>query len=251
MEISLAAETISRIGALPITNSLVHSAFTSVLFILGSVILAVKGLSRVPKGFQNGIEFIIEKLLHSIESITGDRKKAVKFFPLVSTIFLFLLVSNYIGLLPFVGPLGVYEIHEGKTIFIPLFRSAAADMNTTLSLALISVIATHLFGVAGIGLWKHAGRFINPKLLLKNPILFFVGLLEMIGEIAKIVSFSFRLFGNIFAGEVLLIVIGSLVAYIAPIPFYFLELFVGFIQALVFATLTLVFLTMATSESHH
>ncbi|MEK7158525.1 MAG: F0F1 ATP synthase subunit A, partial [Patescibacteria group bacterium] len=135
-------------------------------------------------------------------------------------------------------------------VLIPLFRSANSDLNTTLALALISVLGTHIFGIITLGFWRHIGKFVNFKLLVKNPIMFAVGILEVFGEVSKIVSFSFRLFGNIFAGEVLLVVMGTLVSFVAPVPFYFLELFVGFIQALVFAILTLVFLTMAT-ESHH
>lgn len=251
MDISLAAEPVFEIGHIEITNSLITSLLVTVLFLVFAFILHKKGLKKIPRGLQNIVEIAFEGLYNLIKGVTGDDKRAKRFFPLVATFFLVIIVSNYFGLLPIVGSIGFDEVHEGKSVFVPLFRSANSDLNTTLALALVSVISTHVLGVAALGFWKHVGKFINFKLLLKNPIMFGVGILEVFGEISKIVSFSFRLFGNIFAGEVLLIVMGGLVAYVAPVPFYFLELFVGFIQALVFAMLTLVFLSMATVEAHH
>ena len=131
--------------------------------------------------------------------------------------------------------------------FIPLFRGSTADLNTTLALALIAVVSIQYFGIRDLKL-AYFKKFIN----LSNPIMFFVGILELISEVSKIISFAFRLFGNMFAGEVLLTVIGSLVPIIAPLPFPGLEIFVGFIQALVFSMLTAVFLSMAVSvqEQH-
>lgn len=251
MDISLAAEPIFHLGPLTVTNSLINALVASLLLFGFVGLLRLRGLNSIPRGLQNLAEVIVEGLLTLIRSVTGDRKRAEKFFPIIATIFIFIMISNYLGLIPGVGPIGFHEEHEGREVFIPLFRAATADLNTTLALAFIAVITTHVFGVTALGLWKHLGKFVNFKLLFKNPILFAVGILEIFGEISKIVSFSFRLFGNIFAGEVLLIVMGGLVAYLAPIPFYFLELFVGFIQALVFAMLTLVFLTMATEQPHH
>lgn len=245
MEISLAAESFAKLGEFKITNSLVSIWVVGWILILLSLIVS-RRLHLVPRGLQNIFEVIIEFLLGLIENVTGDKRKARRFFPLVATIFIYILVNNYFGLLPGVGTIGFREGH----LLVPLFRSANSDLNMTLALALLAVIATHIFGVVAIGLFKHAGKFINLKMLFKNPVFFFVGILELISEVSKVISFSFRLFGNIFAGEVLLIVIGGLVAYLAPVPFYFLELFVGFVQALVFAMLTLVFLTMATAEQH-
>lgn len=250
MDISLAAEPITRLGPLTITNSLINGFLATAIISASAIGLSLRGFSKIPRGFQNVLEFIVESLLKFIQSVTGDEKRAKRFFPLIATLFLFIMVSNYLGLLPGVGSIGFYEVHEGERVLVPLFRSANSDLNTTLALALISVLGTHFFGIITLGFWRHIGKFINFKLLFKNPIMFAVGILEVFGEVSKVVSFSFRLFGNIFAGEVLLVVMGSLVSFVAPVPFYFLELFVGFIQALVFAILTLVFLTMAT-ESHH
>ena len=141
----------------------------------------------------------------------------------------------------------VAEHKERK--FTPLFRPGSADLNTTLALALISVVITQIVGFKTLGI-GYLKKFFN----FKNPIAFFVGVLELISEFAKIISFSFRLFGNIFAGEVLLAVILMLVPYFAPIPFYGLELFVAVVQAFVFAMLTLVFIKLAMiphTEEHH
>lgn len=131
---------------------------------------------------------------------------------------------------------------EHASVFVPLFRASTADLNTTIALALISVGMTQYYGVAYLGL-SYFTKFLNFK---QGPIFTFVGLLEIISELAKVISFAFRLFGNIFAGEVLLAVIAYLLPLIAPVPFLGLEIFVGFIQALVFAMLTLVFINMAT-----
>ena len=136
------------------------------------------------------------------------------------------------------------EAKEGS--FIPYFRPGTADLNGTLGLAIISVLATQFYGLSFVGM-GYFSKFIN----FSNPIGFFVGILELISEFAKIISFAFRLFGNIFAGEVLLVVTTYLAKLVVPMPFYGLEYFVGFIQALVFAMLSLVFFNMATQEHAH
>jgi F-type H+-transporting ATPase subunit a len=126
---------------------------------------------------------------------------------------------------------------------VPLFRSPAADLNFTLAFAVISVIVTNIIGMASVGTFKHLGKFFN----FKGPIEFFIGILELISEIAKIVSLTFRLFGNVFAGEVLLTIIAFLVPYIIPLPFLFLEIFVGLIQSFIFAMITLVSISLHTA----
>ena len=137
-----------------------------------------------------------------------------------------------------------HELKGGEDILVPLLRPANADLNMTLAMAMISVIAAQIFGIITLGIFKHTGKYLN----FKSPILFVVGLLELVGEVAKMVSFSFRLFGNIFAGEVLLTVIAFLLPIVAPLPFYGLELFVGLIQALVFMMLTAVFIKSAVTS---
>ncbi len=196
----------------------------------------------VPGGMQNVIEVVVELLRDMITGVTGNDKQTRKFFPIVATIFLFVLLSNWLGLIPGVGSIGLMEVGPEGTIIIPLFRAGSADLNFTLALAIASVFAAQYFGIAALGIVKYSKKFIN----LKDPIKFFVGILELIGETAKLISFSFRLFGNVFAGEVLLLVITFLVPYLVPLPFYLLEVLVGVIQAFIFSMLTLVFLKMAT-----
>lgn len=256
MNISLAAEPIFHIGSFAVTNSLVVGLIVTLIFATVAWFISRRKFQEVPSGFQNFMEVLIEGALTFIESVTGNREQAKRFLPLTATIFFFVLLSNWFGLLPGVGTIGIYEIHEGHTVLVPFLRSASADLNTTLAIALISVFGTQIFGIVTLGFFQHAAKYINLGSLIKhfnfqNIILFFVGILELVSEVAKVVSFSFRLFGNVFAGEVLLIVISALVPYLAPLPFLFLEIFVGLVQALVFSLLTLVFLTIATAEHAH
>jgi F-type H+-transporting ATPase subunit a len=214
-----------------------------VLLILALLLRRTK-YREVPGRYQAFWEMIVEGLDDFFDTIIGDRAKTRQFFPLVATIFIFLMIANWMGILPGVGSITIEGVHDGHLMPLPLFRSMNADVNMTLAVAIISVVMTQVFGIAALGVAPHLGKyFVAPW---KDPIMSFVGILELIAEFAKIVSFSFRLFGNIFAGEVLLVVISFLVPYAAPLPFIGLEIFVGFIQALVFAMLTLVFLKMAT-----
>jgi F-type H+-transporting ATPase subunit a len=139
----------------------------------------------------------------------------------------------------------IIEAHQedGKEVLVPLFRSANSDINLTLSLALISVLVTHYFSITTLGFGSYLARYLSL-----NPIYLFVGILEIIAEFTKVISLSFRLFGNIFAGEALLVTISGILAFIAPLPFMMLELLVGFVQATVFMMLTLVFMTILTEK---
>lgn len=246
MNISLSAETIFHIGSFPVTNTILMSWIASLLILI-VLLLVSKKLKNVPSKFQGLVEVIFEVAISMISQIIHSKEKSKIFFPLVFTIFIFILLSNWLGIVPGVGSIGINEVHNGKEVFVPLFRTANSDINITLAFAIISVIITHIFGIITIGFLKYVSKYMSFK---KGFIYFFVGMLELVGELAKFLSFSFRLFGNIFAGEVLLIVIAFLIPYIAPIPFLGLEIFVGLIQALIFAMLTLVFLEMATTENH-
>lgn len=243
MEISLAAEKIAHLGPIPITNSMVTSWVASILLITLSF-FATRNLKLIPKGIQNTFELVIEFLIGTIDSVIGNREQTKRYFPLLATIFLFIIANNWFGLLPGIGTIGLREEHLGKSIFVPIFRAGNADLNTTLALAIIAVIMIQVFGIIAIGGFKYASKFLN----FKSPIMFFVGILEFISELSRIISYSFRLFGNIFAGEVLLAVISMLFAFVLPLPFMGLEIFVGFIQALVFTMLTIVFIKMATLD---
>lgn len=259
-EVTLYAEPVAHFGHFTITNSLITT--WAVVFVVLVISLAIKLKSKlVPRGFQNFFEFIIEGAMNLADQVTGDKKITAKVFPLAFTIFLFVLISNWMGILP-LGGFGLIETTEHGKAFIPFIRSGTADINTTLALGLVAVIGSNIFGIVSIGLWKMFNKYVNikalgdmvvkikkePTLLISAPIMVFVGLLELVGEFAKIASLSFRLFGNVFAGEVLLMSMSALLAYILPLPFLGLELFVGAIQAFIFAVLTLVYFTIAASD---
>lgn len=241
MEISIAAETVTHVLGMPVTNSLLASLLTTVILVTVGF-LATRNLKTIPKGVQNLLELAIESLYNMIQDVTQDKERTYKFFPMVATIFLFVIISNWMGLLPGFSTIGAYETTEaGHEVLVPFLRSANSDLNSTIALAVTSVLSIQIMGIAILGFAKYSKKFIN----LSSPIAFFIGLLEIISEVARMISFSFRLFGNIFAGEVLLTVIMTIAPFIAPLPFFALELFVGFIQALVFAMLLLVFMNTA------
>lgn len=247
MHISLAAEELFTIFGIPITNAL-FTSWIVVVILIALALLIKKSMAVIPSGIQNVTEALFEGMLSISDSVTGARKQSEKFFPFVATIFFFVLFGNYFGLLPGIGTIGLDIIKHGEHEFVPIFRPINADLNTTLALAIVSVLATQVVGIMAVGAVKYSKKFFNIN---KNPVFTFVGILELISEFAKFISFSFRLFGNVFAGEVLLVVVAFLVPYVAPLPFFFLELFVGFIQAFVFALLTLVFFKVATLAEEH
>lgn len=245
LHISLAAEPLFHLGSFPVTNSMIASLGAA--GVLGIVARAIsRSIKPVPGKLQNVAEVVVQWLLDLMDNVTNDRAQTKKFFPFVATIFLFILTMNWMGLLPIFGTIGLNEIDHGEKVFVPLLRAGTADLNMTVAIAMISVILIQVFGVMYIGIKKHLRKYFNP-----NPSMTFVGLIELVSEFTKIISFSFRLFGNVFAGEVLLLVISTLVPVIAPVPFYLLEIFVGLIQAFVFALLTLVFLKIAATAEEH
>ena len=260
-ETTLFAEPIFHVGNFTITNSLLTSWMTVIILVVFFILISKK-IKKVPSGIQNIFEILLEEALKMADSVTGERKKSEKFLPIALAIFLFILVNNWLGLLPGIGTIGFVENAQHGRVFIPFFRGGTADLNTTLALALFVVIASHVMGIIVVGAWKHFNKFINleaflqipkkirkdPTVILVNPIQAFVGLIEVIGEIAKVASLSFRLFGNIFAGEMLLASMMAIFAFILPLPFIFLEIIVGIIQALIFAMLTLVFMTIASQD---
>ena len=260
-ENSLFAEPIADIGGFPITNSLVNSWAAILIIVIFSVLIKRK-INIIPGKMQNAFEMVIEVFLGMFDAITGSRKLSLKFFPLVFSFFVLILVSNWLGLLPGMGSIGQIQLHDGHNVFIPYLRAGTADLNTTLALATIAVVASHIIGVISIGIWSHLNKFFNVKaiaeipkkfkedkmVIMVNPVMVMASLLEIITELAKVASLSFRLFGNVFAGEVLLATMSAMLAFGLPLPFMFLEVLVGFVQALVFALLTLSYLTMSTEK---
>ncbi len=255
-ESTLYAEPVFHIGSFEVTNAL----FTGWIAVVVIAILAVSlrlSLKKVPGRLQHFFEYLVEGGLSLSDQITGSRKVSERVFPIAVTIFSFVLVNNWLGILP----LGGFGVVEGNA-FIPFVRSGTADINTTLMLAVVAVLASNIFGVIVIGLWKAINKYLNfkvlghmvtkvrkePTILVMAPVMFFVGIIEIVGEMAKVASLSFRLFGNVFAGEVLLMSMSALFAYGLPIPFLFLEVLVGFIQALIFSMLTLVYFTIAAED---
>lgn len=268
MSVPVAAEKLFMLGALPVTNSILTGWIAVGVFVIGAAVLSRKA-SLIPKGFQNAAEMLIEGMLSFMDQVTNDRVRSRRFLPLVGTLFVFILLANWMGLLPGVGTIGLWGMgHEGKEL-IPLFRPATSDLNMTIAMSIVSVIASHALGIMTVGFFKYGNKFIQLGTVWKALarigkvpagtyaidlfaalVEFMVGLIELISEAAKMVSLSLRLFGNIFAGEVLIRVLSSLIAYVMPTPFMFLEVIVGIVQALVFSMLTLVYLTIATEKPH-
>ncbi len=241
-EISVKPEVLANFGSFSLTNTLLISWFIVLGLIFFSWLITKKQhLTRTSK-LQIITESVLEFLLNLIDSITQDRKLTLKVFPLIATIFIFVLFSNWIELLPGLGTIKL-KTSEGE---VPLIRSSSADLNTTLALALISFFFIQFWGIKSLKL-----NYLKKFFSIKNPISFFVGILELISEFTKIISFSFRLFGNIFAGEVLLLVTLILIPFLVPIPFLVLEIFVGLIQAFIFSIITLIFIKVATLKHEH
>jgi F-type H+-transporting ATPase subunit a len=299
-EISIAAEPVFELFGFTITNTLLASWLTMIVLIIGAW-AGTRKMGEIPGRWQGLLEMLIEGFYGLVERASGP-KWARRFFPVVMTIFLFVIASNWLGLTPLFGSWGpLHHAEHGESVewlngsetiglwlaseedshqetvegthkegggylLIPMFRAATTDLNVTLALALVSVLMTQYFGVKGLGV-GYFGKFIAVGGIVKaftkkglgcigriaafgmGLIDVFIGIVELISEIGKIVSFSFRLFGNIFAGEVLLLVMAFLVPYLASLPFYGLEIFVGFVQALVFMMLTVAFFVVAMS--HH
>lgn len=254
-----AAEQLFHIGTFPITNAMVNAWIAVAFFVLVALVVRTKK-AAVPRGIQNVAEAVVEFMLSEIQKVTGDAKRSRMFLPIVGTIFLLVLFSNWLGLIPGTGSIGIWGMHEGELELIPLLRPAGSDLNFTLAIAAFAVLASHAFGIRALGMTGHLSKFVNvrgifrafkhgPMAVVVACIEFGVGLIEIVSEVAKVLSLSLRLFGNVFAGEVLMTVMLGIFAYFLPLPFVFLELLVGVIQATVFSLLTLAYLTVAT-EAH-
>ncbi len=300
--VAIAPEILFSVAGFDVTPTLITSVIVFIILI-GFGFLSTRNMQDIPSGAQNVIEVIIEQMVNLFEGIAGPMWR--KFFTIAATIFLLVLVSNFVGLIPGAGSIGVIKVGEethskienGQVCFeneethtcnpsgifivgdapeflkpislanknaeargehpeehaalAPFLRAPSSDINLPLALALVSVIMTQVYGMQKQGL-KYWTRFFSFGRLLKGDIAFglidvFVGLVEFISEIGKIVSFTFRLFGNVFAGEIILLIMAFLF-FILPFPFVLFEFFVAFIQAFVFAVLTMAFMRIATAE---
>jgi F-type H+-transporting ATPase subunit a len=250
---ALGPEALITIGNIPITNTVVNTVLVDTV-LLGTAFYLKDRIRKIPGTLQNLLEFVIHTFYELTESIAG--KNAAKIFPWFLTFFLFILVSNWSGLIPGQGSIGFHhaanevqseaESEVSKEAhLIPLMKNATSDLNVTLALALISLIATHTLAIRSTGIKEYLSRFFSF-----NPILLFVGLLEIVSEFTKLISLSFRLFGNIYAGEIVLHTISTLFAFVFPVPFILLEVIVGLVQALVFSMLTMVFMSVLMTPHH-
>lgn len=300
LHIAISPETLFQVGGFDVTNTL-FTSYVVTIFLLAFLIIANIKLKQTnkPQGLQNILEAIVDGLYSFFDTITGSAKRTAQLTPIIASFFIFIMLNNWVELLPGfhtivytgeptvklvdipfvsnaepahaveheVAPLVDPELTEAAhdedvveyeetthdstseeehNTGVALFRGAHADLNMTLALSLISVAAVQYFGLKTLG-----GSYLKKYINFSSPIMFFVGILELISEFSKVLSFAFRLFGNIFAGEVLIGVISFLIPAFLPIPFIGLEIFVGFIQALVFSMLSLVFMNMAMTQEHH
>jgi len=307
--IAIAAEELTKVGPVKITNTMITSwcvvALTAAFFLL-----AVRKWSLVPHGLQNFVEAGLEAFYNLVVNVAGE-KNGRRFFPVVATIFLYVVISNWLSLTPIYNSIGwvghdedphkqieehgfvegiIFDdtglgdiriiplsglgnlritsdknkieagepegpqkyqkaVQDGKFVgeLIPLFRGSNTDLNTPLALAIASAIAVEFWGISSLGLFSYGKKFFN----FTTPINAFVGLLELVSELVRLVSFTFRLFGNMFAGEVVILMFTFLTPLVITLPFYGLEIFVGLIQAFIFSMLTLVFGVMAVTHGDH
>jgi F-type H+-transporting ATPase subunit a len=241
IHVALKPYIVGELYGVPITATLITTWLTMFVLIVGTFFFTRKP-QLVPKKIQSIAEMIVGGVYDYMSDVLESRKLAMKYFPVVMTIFIFVLALNWIGLLPGVTAVGLN--HDGH--FTPILYPAATDLNITIAFAIIAFLTIEMAGVVALGVFKYGGKFIN----FHSPLAFIIGLIELISEVARLISFSFRLFGNIFAGKTLLVVIMFFVPYILPVPLYAFEVFVGFIQAFIFAILTLFFIKIAVAEPH-
>lgn len=307
--ITIAAEELTTVGPVKITNTMLTS-WCVVVFTIFFFVFATRRWSLVPHGLQNFVEAGLEALYNIVVNVAGE-KNGRRFFPVVATIFLYVVISNWLSLTPIYNSIGwvghaedpqkqieehgfvegiifddtglgdirivplssldnlritsdkskieaddpearqKYEeaVQKGKFVgeLIPMFRGSNTDLNTPLALAIASAIAVEFWGISSLGLFRYGKKFFN----FSGPINAFVGLLELVSELVRLVSFTFRLFGNMFAGEVVILMFTFLTPLVLTLPFYGLEIFVGLIQAFIFSMLTLVFGVMAVTHGDH
>ena len=236
MSSTLGPEVLFHVSSFNVTNTFIVTLLVDFL-LLFLVYKATRKMSLYPGRLQNIMETVVETFYSFTEQIAGERAKSI--FPWFITFFIFIFASNLAGLLPGFGTIG---ITEGGHKLVPLFRASTSDFNTTFALAVVSLCATHVLSIRYSGVLHYFQRFFSF-----NPILLFVGMLEIVSELTKLFSLSFRLFGNIYAGEVVLGTVSSIFAFLAPVPFLMLEGLVALVQALVFSILTMVFMSILTT----
>ncbi len=243
LHISLTAEKIFELGPVVVTNSM-FTGWIVTLAISLLLLSIVSSFRKVPSGIQTLFEGVFSFIYGTVRDILGEPITS-RLFPLLFSFFLFIMFGSWAGLLPGAGTVGFFEENHGEKTAVPVFRAVTADINTAIALALITFFVIEYYGFKQNGL-----GYLKKFFVFSSPIGFFVGILEFISEIMRIVTFSFRLFGNIFAGEVILAVMLWLAGFLV-FPFLAFELFVGIIQGLVFVMLTTVFISLAVEKVDH
>jgi len=235
--IGLKPEYVLSLFGISITNSFLTTILVTVFIFLLVILFKVSGEKS---NFKEISRVIIYELLKLTDLVTKDRELSKRVLPITATFFIFIISANLLALLP--GFLGSFYLKNPSGQSLPVLRSPNSDLTTTLALSIFSVLSIQFFSVKALGLKKYIKKFIN----LKGPLNFFIGFFEILSEAVRVLSFSFRLFGNVFAGEILLLVIAFLIPYVIPVPFMILEVFVGIIQAFIFTILTLTFIKTST-----
>ncbi len=245
-----------------LTNTFVLTVASAILVAV-LFLIAARRPQIVPGWFQNFIEWVFEQLLNLCEEVAG-KENGRRFFPWIAAMFLLVLFANWWEVIPFIETIGfkasdlpgcqqvaqqgLLLTGQYSACITPLLRPPATDLNFTVALSIVTVVLTQIYGFRVLGWRVKVSRYLTLK---EGPIGLVVGILEFFLELLRVLSLSFRLFGNVFAGDVLLLVMSFISIGIGAIPFYFLEAFVGFIQAFVFAFLTLLFLTLGTTAHGH
>ncbi len=232
IHIALTGEPVFSLLGINFTNTFVISIIWALLIII-LFPLAFRKKEMIPGKVQNFFEWVLESIFNLFDNMTGDRKKTEEIFPLACTLFIFILLNNLLEIIPGLG-------------IFPFLRSPSSDLHFTLALAIFSMGFIHVAALNKLKILNYVKKYIR----FDSPIMFFVGILEVLGEVTKTFSLGVRLFGNLFAGEILLIVVSFMIPYLVPLPFLGLEIFVGFIQALVFSSLVTVFYVVTTAEEH-
>ncbi|TME61274.1 MAG: F0F1 ATP synthase subunit A [Chloroflexi bacterium] len=279
LEIRIQPEVIFYIGPLPVTNTLLCT-WISILILVVFFYFATRRRALVPSGIQNVAEYLIEYLLGLVEGVSG-KEKGRRFFPLVATLFIFIITCNLLDVIPGVDTIGTIDTAAAhaahitaqpvlgfllfgdlSNLLIPWIRPATTDLNLNFAMSLTVVVTCQVIGFTTLGPIEHLGKYINLRTFFRSLrkldfagmfqgiIEFFVGIIDIISELSRILSLAFRLFGNIFAGSAVLAVFAFILPFISDVVFIPFELFIAFVQALVFSLLTLVYLEMATTSEH-
>lgn len=246
LHIALAAQRLWDVFGLPVTNSLLAAWIVTGLLIAFAVIVG-RNPKLIPGKTQNLFEMLFEYVFDYMEKTLESRSLAQRFFPLIMTIFLFIFAANLFEFLPFVEAFRVHLSTSLGASDVPLLRSATTDLNLTLALAVISFLTIEITGITVLGFLRYGAKFVS----LKGGVLgLAVGLIELVSNLARLISFSFRLFGNVFAGSILIAVAVMFLPYVVPVPVMLFEVFVALVQAAIFALLTLAFIKIAITEAH-